>query len=270
MQFEDFASKTNVLAFASRSKAKTKPQRHTPASSSTRTVPIGERKCTDIEPEDYSPIAYPVWEELSTLLRHGHVPREDGATEFWRLKDYLRNDFVRSQHWSDEMWKHNGKRRREKGRRSILHWSIRTRNSWSPSCSRSFRTQSHWSFITGHWINSERFLRVHLSHRMCNHFTLHHEFMIDAGRHMLSKRQTVFSTSVDPKNKEHRHPEVIDLDAPCLVRYKQKTWKKHEKIRCIGSTSNMLKRKDLSSIKQDRKLSSFTTRSQLIVSRRLS
>ena len=39
MQFEDFALKTNVLAFASRSKAKTKPQRRTPASSSTRTLP---------------------------------------------------------------------------------------------------------------------------------------------------------------------------------------------------------------------------------------
>ena len=37
MQFEDFALKTNVLAFASRSKAKAKPQRRTPASSSTKT-----------------------------------------------------------------------------------------------------------------------------------------------------------------------------------------------------------------------------------------
>ena len=43
---------------------------------------------------------------LSTLLRHGHLPREeDGAIEFWRLKDYLRNEFVHSQHWSDEKWK---------------------------------------------------------------------------------------------------------------------------------------------------------------------
>ena len=24
---------------------------------------------------------------------------------FWRLKDNLRNDFERSQHWSDELWK---------------------------------------------------------------------------------------------------------------------------------------------------------------------
>ena len=71
MQFEDFALKTNVLACASRSKAKATPRRRTPACSSTRTVPIGERTWTDNEPEDFSPIAYPVSKQLSTLLRHG-------------------------------------------------------------------------------------------------------------------------------------------------------------------------------------------------------
>ena len=57
MQFEDFALKTNVLAFASRSNAKAKPRRRTSASSSTRTIPIGERTWTDIEPGTYSSIA---------------------------------------------------------------------------------------------------------------------------------------------------------------------------------------------------------------------
>ena len=95
MQFAHFALKTNVLAFASRPKAKAKPRRRTPACSSTRPVSMGERSWADIEPENYSPIAYPVSKQLSALLRHGHLPREDdGAIEFWRLKDYLRNDFV--------------------------------------------------------------------------------------------------------------------------------------------------------------------------------
>ena len=31
-------------------------------------------------------------------------------------------------------------------------------------------------------INSERCLRVHLSCRMCNQFTFHHQFRIDTGR----------------------------------------------------------------------------------------
>ena len=106
MKSEEFAVKTDVLAFAGRSKAEAKPRRRTPACSSTRTEPVGERCRTDIEPENYSSIAYPVSTQLSTLLRHGHLPREeDGAIEFWRLKDRLRNEFVHSQHWSDEMRK---------------------------------------------------------------------------------------------------------------------------------------------------------------------
>ena len=44
--------------------------------------------------------------QLSTLLRHGNLPREEhGAIEFWRLKDYFRNRVDQSQHWSDEKWK---------------------------------------------------------------------------------------------------------------------------------------------------------------------
>ena len=44
--------------------------------------------------------------KLINLLRHGSLPREDdGAIEFWRLKNYLRNHYVHSQHWSDEKWK---------------------------------------------------------------------------------------------------------------------------------------------------------------------
>ena len=83
MQFEDFALKTNVLAFASRSKAKAKPRRRTSACSPTRTVPICERSWTEIEPETYSPIDHPVSKQLSTLLPHGSLPREeDGAIEF--------------------------------------------------------------------------------------------------------------------------------------------------------------------------------------------
>ena len=47
------------------------------------------------------------------------------------------------------------------------------------------------------------------------------------GGQNLSKRQTVFFTSVDPLNKEHRDPNNIDLEAPRLAWYKQKKWKIH-------------------------------------------
>ena len=77
MQFEDYALKSNARAFASRSKAKAKPRRRTLAYSSTKTVPISKRSWTDIEPEIYSSIAYPASKQLSTLLRHGELPREE-------------------------------------------------------------------------------------------------------------------------------------------------------------------------------------------------
>ena len=73
----------------------------------------------------------------------------------------------------------NARRRREQEKISILYWLVRTRNSLSPSSSRSFRTQSHWSYTAGQCGNPEQFLRVHLSHRQV---TLHHKFRIDSER----------------------------------------------------------------------------------------
>ena len=60
MQFEENALRLNAGDFASRSKAKAKPQRRDSASSSTRTKPIGERTWTDVEPGEYSISDYEV------------------------------------------------------------------------------------------------------------------------------------------------------------------------------------------------------------------
>ena len=77
MQFENFALKSNARAFASRSKAKAKPQRRTSACSSARTVPVCERSWTEVDPGTYSHIAYPVSKRLSTL--HGSICVENGS-----------------------------------------------------------------------------------------------------------------------------------------------------------------------------------------------
>ena len=96
IQFEDFALKTNVLAFASRSKAKAKPQRRVSASSSTKTIPIGEKTWTDIEQQDCSPTHYSVPKKLINLLRHGSLPREDDAAiEFQRIEWNISQDSIR-------------------------------------------------------------------------------------------------------------------------------------------------------------------------------
>ena len=48
------------------------------------------------------------------------------------------------------------------------------------------------------------------------------------GGQILIKRQTVFFTSVEPMNKEHKDPDTVDLKAPRLARYLQTAWKKHQ------------------------------------------
>ena len=86
-------------------KSKSKPRRPSTTCSSSRTIPILKRTWIDIEPRAQFGQAYPVAKRLNTLLRHGELPREeDGAIEFWRLKDDLRNKFEYSQYWSDDVW----------------------------------------------------------------------------------------------------------------------------------------------------------------------
>ena len=54
------------------------------------------------------------------------------------------------------------------------------------------------------------------------------------GGHILSKRHTVFFTSVDPMNKEHNDPWKVDLKAPRLAQYMQTAWKKHQHTGVLG------------------------------------
>ena len=149
------------------------------ARSSTTTIPIGERTWTDIEPQEYSLSDYSVLKKLINLLRHGSLPREDdGAIEFWRLKEYLRNDLERSQHWSDTKWKST--MAKGGGNKNIFQYC--TDPSGTFLYLRALQGHSGrsliGSFITGQCRDSGRFLRVHFSHRMCNQFTLHREFQI--------------------------------------------------------------------------------------------
>ena len=115
---ETSTTKTEIFAFASRSKAKAKPRRPSCACSSTRTVPSHERIWTDIEPGTQFNLAYPVAKRLTTLLRHGHLPREDdGAIEFWRIF----GTSLRTLNVGLTMEEQDGRLRRQQEKISILH-----------------------------------------------------------------------------------------------------------------------------------------------------
>ena len=66
---------------------------------------------------------------------------------------------------------------------------------------------------------------------------------LTAGGQNLSKRQTVFFTSVDPMNKEHRDPNKIYLEAPRLAWYHQKKVEETSKHGVLGRHKTCSKEK---------------------------
>ena len=238
---EVFALKTEVLAFASRAKAEAKPRRPTSACSST--VLIRERIWTDIEPEAQSNQAYPVAKRLNTLLRHGQLPREeDGAIEFWRFQDYLRNEFENSQFWSDEMWKR--KMARGGGNKNIFQYCTDSsgqeilylralqgpsgRNPIDPTLQDNVLIPNNFfeTFITSNPDSFSEYI-CHVGCAISSHF-ITNSGLIAGGQNSGRERHTVFFTAVNPMDKDHKDPYKLDLTKQRLASYKQKKWKRHQ------------------------------------------
>ena len=91
---EEKASHSIVKNFAARSKAKAKPQRRELVDLQS-IISMNERKWIDIEPGDSSLSAYEISKNVINLLRHTQTVQreEDGAVQFWRIKNYLQNHF---------------------------------------------------------------------------------------------------------------------------------------------------------------------------------
>ena len=264
MQFEDNALKSDARALASRSKAKAKPQKRDSAGSSTRTIPIGEttrlfaHRLFSVEGT-----------ELINLLRHGGLPREKWWSN-WTLENQRQSPrtflVLSSLVWRRVEEKHGKRRKQEKI--PVLFWFIRS-NLVPPSSSMPFRTQSHWSYFTRQGCYSERFLRVHLSCRMCNqlHFSSSIRDWYLEVKIWATDRQYSFCLWI-PWTKTIR----ILTRSTWKHRVMHNTCIKHGRnirTRYIGPTSTLLRRKDWSSIRHDRTPSFFTKRSQLIAFRKL-
>ena len=167
--------------------------------------------------------------QLSTLLRHGHLPREeDEAIEFWRIKEYLRDDLARSQHWSDEKWKSTmvksgGNKKRfqyctdPSGQETLYLRALQGhsgRNLIDPSLQDNVLIPNdffEYIYHTGCAINLHPIVNSGLISRAQN----------------LSERQTVLFTAVNPMYKNHQNSIEIDLTKTRLASYKQK-WKVHQ------------------------------------------
>ena len=129
------------------------------------------------------------------------------------------------------MEEQDDRRRRQQEKISILYWSVRTRNSLHSSSSRSFRTQDHSSYTSVQCVNSERFLRVHLSYWFAVNLHSKKSGLTAGGQNSSRERQTVFSAAVIPMHKNHKDQQELDLTKPRLASCKQKL-KRHQDTVC--------------------------------------
>ena len=166
---EEQASQPIMKVFAARSKAKAKPQRREPVDYSPSIIPMNERKWIDIEPENSSLSAYEISKKVIHLLRHSHTVQreEDGAVQFWRIKNYLQSQFPQVLYWSDDRWKaclaaRGGAKRRYQYCADISGTILYLRTLQGHS-GRSLIP----SFITGQCDNSEWILPTYLPYWMC-------------------------------------------------------------------------------------------------------
>ena len=226
---EEQASQLKMKDFACRSKAKAKPQRREPVDSLS-IIPMNERKWIDIEPGNSSLSAYEISKKVIHLLRHSQTVQreEDGAVQFWRIKNYLQSQFPQTLYWSDDRWKAclaagEGAKRRYQYCTDISGTIIyfralqghSGRNLIDPSLQDNVVIQSGFF--------------QHIYHIGCA-FYLHsiiNTGLIPGGQNS-SKRQTVFFLHIDPRDKGHKDPEKIDLNVPRRAQYLHNAWKKHQ------------------------------------------
>ena len=157
-----------------------------------------------------------------------------------------------------------GSRRRSKKETPVLYWWFRN-NCLFPSSSRTFRTQSYWSFITGQCCDSEQFLPIYLPHWMCGHSSFSHQLWINSWRSKLEQE----TDSILPACWSYgQRVTRILTRLTCMYHVVHNTCTVHGrdiKTQYIGSTSILLLRKDCSSIRLDRTQLFFKKHFQLIV-----
>ena len=163
------------------------------------------------------------------LLRHGSLPRDnDGAIEFWRIKDHLQNHFMFCHHWSDEngrtAWQEEEDKRKDFSIVLILQEQFCTPELFKVIQDAILFILHYRTMSLFRTVSSSTFVMSDVQsilHSIIN------SGLIPGGQN-LSNKQTVFFLPVDPMNKEHKDFDTIDLGTPRLAQYMHKAWKKHQ------------------------------------------
>ena len=105
---------------------------------------------------------------------------------------------------------------------------------------------------------------------MCDQFTLHHKFRIDTGMTKFEQKTDGILHACGSYEQRTQRSEFSLTWMHRVLHGICRQRGRNIKTRCIGSISDLLKRKHSSSLRRDRTPSSFTIHSQPFVSRRLS
>ena len=191
---------------------------------------MNERKWIDIEPGDSSLSTYDISKKVINLLRRSQtVQREDdGAVQFWKIKNFLQNQFPQVPYWPDDRWKAclaagGGVKRRYQYCTDISGTIIYLRALQGHSGRNLIGPSLQDNVII------QRGFFQHIYHSGCA-FNLHSIIkngLIPGGQNS-SKRQTVFFLPIDPRDKGHQDLAKIDLNEPCRAQYLHSAWKKHQ------------------------------------------
>ena len=166
---------------------------------------------------------------MINLLRHSQrVQREDdGAVQFWRIKNFLQNQFSQIPCWSDNRWKAclaagGGAKRRYQYCTNISGTNIYFR----PPQEHSGRNLIDPSVQDNVIIQSGFFQQR--SHVGCA-FNLHS--IINNGLILWRstfKQETGSIFPIEARDKRHQNPATIDFNKPRRAQYMHSAWKTHQ------------------------------------------
>ena len=174
--------------------------------------------------------------KVTFLLRHSQQRHreEDGAVHFWRMKENLQSQFPQSIHWSDARWK--ACLAAAGGQKRKIRYSSDA--SGTLVCFRALQGHSGRNLIDlsiqDNVVIPSNFFQ-YIYHVGCA-FNLHsiiNSGLIFVGQSS-SKRKTVFFLLVDPTDKSHKDPNVIDLNVPRHAQYLHNAWKKTSRRSILG------------------------------------
>ena len=226
--YEEKAEPASSEVIAARSKAKAKPQPR--ESSGTTTISLSERVWIDIVPSRQDHESYKLSKRVINILRHNRdVNRErDGAVLFYKIEFLMRDHSLSTQNWSDNRWlaclaAGEGPKRRFQycpdylG--SIIH--LRALQGHSGNSIIDLEMQDHVLITPG------IFTYIYHVGSNFNLKSIVSNGLIPGGQEF-NGRQSVYFLPVDPRDEDHRDPEVVDYSVPRRARYLQKSWKRHQ------------------------------------------